>query len=134
MHSDTAIEKNPTGHSRRKHAGGRRPRTGAEAQEGPVFVDSSGRRARLLRRAAVALGIACVGYAAVLGLAFMGGISMSPSDLLPFDGAPSAQGGPQGITPPGVTGAPPSGPPADGAGPSPSASVSVSLSATAATG
>ncbi|MET8329943.1 hypothetical protein [Streptomyces sp. NPDC005181] len=130
MHSDTAIENNPTGHGRRKHAGMRRARAGAEAQEGPVFVDSSGRRARLLRRAGLALGITCVGYTAVLGLAFMGGISMSPSELLPFDGAPSAQGGPDGNTPPGVTGAPPGGPPADRPGPSPS----VSVSATTGTG
>lgn len=134
MHSDTAIEKNPAGHGRRRHAGLRRPLAGTAAQEGPVFVDSSGRRARLLRRAGIALGIACVGYAAVLCLAFMGGISMSPSELLPFDGAPFAQGGPDGLTPPGVTGAPPSGPPAEGAGPSPSASVSVSVSATTGTG
>jgi hypothetical protein len=35
-----------------------------------------------LRRAGIALGVARVGYVAVLGLAFMGGISMSPSELM----------------------------------------------------
>ncbi|MFE2020440.1 hypothetical protein ACFW9O_20620 [Streptomyces sp. NPDC059499] len=82
-----------------------------------MFVDSSGRRARLLRRAGTLLGIACVGYAAVLGLAFMGGISLTPSQLLPFDGGPVAEAGPGGgMLPgygaaPGGSGAPPSGAP-----------------------
>ncbi|MFE2088975.1 hypothetical protein [Streptomyces sp. NBC_00841] len=136
MHVDTAIEKDPPRSGRRKHAGTPRSRdaagTGTEAHGGPVFVDSSGRRARLFRRAGIALGVACVGYVAVLGLAFMGGISMSPSELIPFGGAPSAQGGPGGNTPPGGAGAPPSGPPAGGrptASPSVSASVTVPASA-----
>ncbi|MFD0024714.1 hypothetical protein [Streptomyces sp. NPDC058382] len=105
MHSDTAVDRDPVvSGRRRKHARTFR----AEVREGPVFVDSSGRRARLLRRAGVALGITITGYAAVLGLSFMGGISLSPSALLPFDGAPSSQGGPGGDMPPGGgTGAPP---------------------------
>lgn len=105
MHSDTAVDRDPVVPGRRrKHA--RTSRN--EAQEGPVFVDSSGRRARLLRRAGVALGIAIAGYAAVLGLSFMGGISLSPSTLLPFHGAPSSPGGHGGGVPPGSgTGAPP---------------------------
>ncbi|MFF1832796.1 hypothetical protein ACFVXE_01045 [Streptomyces sp. NPDC058231] len=78
-------------------------------------MDSSGRRARLLRRAGIALGLGCAGYVAVLGLAFMGGISMSPSELIPFGGAPSAQGGPGAETPPDGAVAPPSGPPAGAA-------------------
>ncbi|MFJ6465313.1 hypothetical protein ACIQM0_30515 [Streptomyces sp. NPDC091387] len=105
MHSDTAVDREPAVPGRRrKHA--RTART--EAPEGPVFVDSSGRRARLLRRAGIALGIACAGYTAVLGLSFMGGISLSPSALLPLDGAPATPGGPGGDIPPGSgTGAPP---------------------------
>ncbi|MFG2626172.1 hypothetical protein [Streptomyces sp. NPDC048473] len=137
MHSVTAIENDPPPPGRRrKHAGVPRSRAGAGAgtQEGPVFVDSSGRRARLLRRAGIALGVACVGYAAVLGLAFMGGISMSPSQLLPFDSAPAAQGGPAGNMPPGAEGAPPSGRPGVGAGGPPSHAVSPSPSASATTG
>ncbi|WP_326740021.1 hypothetical protein [Streptomyces sp. NBC_01022] len=81
----------------RKHARTSLP----SAQDGPVFVDSSGRRARLLRRAGAVLGATCVGYAAVLALSFMGGISLSPSTLLPFDGTSNAQGGPGGGPPPG---------------------------------
>ncbi|MFI6859574.1 hypothetical protein ACIBKZ_06645 [Streptomyces sp. NPDC050421] len=100
MHSDTPVDTEPAVRGRRrKHA--RSSRNGA--QDGPVFVDSSGRRARLLRRAGAALGVACVGYTAVLALAFMGGISLSPSTLLPFDGATDAQGGPGGGPPGGGT-------------------------------
>lgn len=98
MHSDTPVATEPAVRGRRrKHARTSRP----GAQDGPVFVDSSGRRARLLRRAGAALGVACAGYAAVLALAFMGGISLSPSTLLPFDGATDAQGGPGGGPPEG---------------------------------
>ncbi|MFC9620230.1 hypothetical protein ACFTXM_09595 [Streptomyces sp. NPDC056930] len=137
MQSDTAIENDPTPPGRRRrHAGVPRSRAGAGAapQEGPVFVDGSGRRARLLRRAGIALGVACVGYAAVLGLAFVGGVSMSPSQLLPFDSAPAAQGGPAGNVPPGTEGAPPGDRPGVGAGGqlSPAASPSVSATAGAA--
>lgn len=82
-----------------------------------MFVDSTGRRARLLRRLGLLLGAVCVGYTAVLGLAFMGvGISVTPSSLLPFGvgggGGPEGGPGPGGGTRPqgGVapTGAPPS--------------------------
>ncbi|MFF1911453.1 hypothetical protein ACFVYE_07345 [Streptomyces sp. NPDC058239] len=133
MQSDTAIENDPAPSvRRRKHAGVPRSRAGAGAgaQEGPVFVDSSGRRARLLRRAGIALGVACVGYAAVLGLAFVGGISMSPSQLLPFDGAPAAQGGPAGNMPPGTEEAPPGDRPGVGADGQLSPAASPSVSAT----
>ncbi|MFJ1745817.1 hypothetical protein ACIOJD_06180 [Streptomyces sp. NPDC088116] len=110
MHSDPALERRsarPGGHRRKRAAG---------PQEGPVFVDASGRRARLLRRAGIALGIACAGYVAVLGLAFMGGISLAPSEILPFDGGPAAaQGGggspPGGEGPPDGAYAPPDAPP-----------------------
>ncbi|MFD6422276.1 hypothetical protein [Streptomyces sp. NPDC060198] len=89
MHADTVSQKTPTPHGRRRrHAGPARRRP----VEGPVFVDASGRRARLLRRVGAVLGLAVVGYAAVLGLTFMGGLSMSPSQLLPFDAGQSAPG------------------------------------------
>lgn len=107
------------------------------AEEGPVFVDNSGRRARLLRRCGTLLGVVCLGYAVVLGMAFMGwGISASPTQLFPFgggggggqSGAPGNGNGPQpqgGIAPEGIPsnapgGTPPSGVPT--AVPSPSAS------------
>ncbi|MEU4307722.1 hypothetical protein [Streptomyces rochei] len=95
-----------------------------------MFVDNSGRRARLLRRLGLLLGAVCVGYAAVLGLAFLGiGTSLNPSSLLPFGGgqdgggpAPGGGTGPQGGALP--TGAPPTGAPPSGAptAPGPTAS------------
>ncbi|MGW0859615.1 hypothetical protein, partial [Streptomyces sp. NPDC002690] len=97
MHADTASQKTPTPHGRRRrHAGPARHKP----VEGPVFVDASGRRARLLRRAGAVLGLAVVSYAAVLGLAFMGGLSLSPSQLLPFDAGEPATAAPGGHAPP----------------------------------
>lgn len=141
MHSEPAIE---------SHAAvrGRRRKRGNGPEDGPVFVDNSGRRAKLLRRIGTLLGIVCIGYAVVLGMAFMGwGTSLTPSSLLPFGAAwperfyqNSGPGGglqPQGGTgspPARPTGAPPSGVPT-GAAPTaaPSASVSApSASASAA--
>ncbi|WP_327179302.1 hypothetical protein OG599_31120 [Streptomyces sp. NBC_01335] len=116
MHADTASQKPPTPHGRRRrHAGPARPEPG----EGPVFVDASGRRARLLRRAGAVLALAVVGYAAVLGLAFMGGLSMSPSRLLPFGTGQPAEAAPGGIAPPDGSPRPTGGatPPTAGATP-----------------
>ncbi|AWL41664.1 MULTISPECIES: hypothetical protein [Streptomyces] len=114
MQSDPDIEKDPAprgrrrAHPVRRRRGGRR-RAAERPQDGPVFVDASGRRARLLRRAGALMGLACAGYAAVLALAFMGGISVAPSRLLPFGGGPAAEAGPGGAPPGG--GVPPSGAP-----------------------
>ncbi|WAZ23399.1 hypothetical protein STRCI_004740 [Streptomyces cinnabarinus] len=70
---------------------------------GPVFVDTSGRRSKVLRRIGIAVGVGCLGYAVVLGMAFMGiGTSLDPADLLPF--ANGAQGVP-GQQPPTAPGA-----------------------------
>lgn len=110
MPSDIPVDTDPAVRGRhRKHTRASAP----SAQDGPVFVDSSGRRARLLRRAGAVLGVTCVGYAAVLALTFMGGISWSPSTLLPFDGTSDARGGPGG-GPPGDSGA--YAPPSTGTG------------------
>ncbi|MFF6998001.1 hypothetical protein ACFY93_23985 [Streptomyces sp. NPDC008313] len=123
MHSESAIEKPAP-------VRGRGRRRGTGPGDGPVFVDSSGRRARLLRRLGVLVGVVCLGYAVVLGMAFMGwGTALAPSSLLPFGGragaAPGGGTGPRdGIAPTGrPTGAPPSDRPA---APSPAASASVS--------
>ncbi|MFD7706445.1 hypothetical protein ACFV6E_29360 [Streptomyces sp. NPDC059785] len=124
MQSESAIENRAT-------ARGRRRKRGSGPAEGPVFVDNSGRRARLLRRIGMLLGIACIGYAAVLGMAFMGwGTSLTPSSLLPFGGDAAAPGNmqPQGGIAPG--GARPSGLPT-GAAPSATPSASASASASA---
>ncbi|MFJ9540542.1 hypothetical protein ACIRPX_25160 [Streptomyces sp. NPDC101225] len=93
-----------------------------------MFVDNSGRRSKLLRRAGLLAGVLCLGYAVVLGLAFMGIGTGTPSSLLPFAG-----GGPGGAEPQGGVGTPrarPSGTPPTGAahggppGSAPSASAS----------
>jgi hypothetical protein len=142
MQSDPVTEKIPAPRGRRgTHAGQVRPagrrRAAEPRQEGPVFVDTSGRRAKLLRRAGMLLGAVCVGYAAVLGLAFMGGISLTPSQLVPFAGGPAGQMQPGYGLPPGGS-APPSGapvPPAPGqAAPSGEATASASASASASEG
>ena len=104
-----------------------------------MFVDNSGRRARLLRRIGLLLGAVCLGYAAVLGAAFMGwGTSLTPSTLLPFAGAGPGGGQPEG-TPdgPGGPGVRPGGVPSAPAGEAVSgttSSPSVSSSPSAATG
>ncbi|MER5469593.1 hypothetical protein ABZX90_27275 [Streptomyces sp. NPDC002935] len=123
---------------------GRRRKRGSGAVDGPVFVDNSGRRARLLRRIGTLVGVVCLGYAVVLGMAFMGyGTSLTPSSLLPFDGgrAGSAPGGGYGTqqggnapggAPTGVpTGAPPSGAPT---GSAPSSAPTTTAGASASTG
>ena len=125
MQSETAIDK-------QADVRGRRRRRGGASAEGPVFVDNSGRRSKLLRRIGLLVGVACLGYAVVLGMAFMGvGTSLTPSELLPFGGSQAGPGGagpgsrPQGgignpVGPPGGTpSAPPSGTPAPSASASP---------------
>ncbi|MFJ9741131.1 hypothetical protein [Streptomyces sp. NPDC101166] len=107
MHSEPAIE------SRAATRGRRRKRVD-DSGEGPVFVDNSGRRSKLLRRIGLLVGVGCLTYAVVLGAAFMGwGASLTPSSLLPFggngQGGPGGQGGPSGQGPGG-------GPPDGGAG------------------
>ncbi|CAM5254164.1 putative protein OS=Streptomyces tendae OX=1932 GN=GUR47_17885 PE=4 SV=1 [Streptomyces tendae] len=94
-----------------------------------MFVDSTGRRARLLRRLGLLVGAVCVGYTAVLGLAFMGvGISVNPSSLLPFGGGgggggggPEGGQGPGGGTRPQGGAAPTGAPPSTGPSAAPSA-------------
>ncbi|MER7960445.1 hypothetical protein [Streptomyces ardesiacus] len=101
----------------------RRRKRGKGSAEGPVFVDSTGRRARLLRRIGLLLGAVCVGYTAVLGLAFMGvGISVNPSSLLPFGAG--GGGGPEGGPGPGGGTRPQGGLAPTGAPPSPAPSLS----------
>ncbi|MGW0567713.1 hypothetical protein [Streptomyces tauricus] len=135
MHSEPAIE---------SHAAvrGRRRKRGNGPEDGPVFVDNSGRRAKLLRRIGTLLGIVCIGYAVVLGMAFMGwGTSLTPSSLLPFGaGGPNAgqNSGPGGgLQPQGGTGSPPARPagtPPSGVptGAAPTAAPSASVSAPSA--
>ncbi|MFE2213584.1 hypothetical protein ACFW93_16700 [Streptomyces canus] len=77
-----------------------------------MFVDNSGRRSKLLRRIGLLLGVLSLGYAVVLGLAFMG-IGVSSTTLLPFAGSgpgDSSNSGPGGFQPQGGIGTPPSRP------------------------
>ncbi|MEU1669763.1 hypothetical protein ABZ547_40500 [Streptomyces sparsogenes] len=72
------------GHAAPSRRARRRVHTASDtASDGPVFVDSSGRRARLLRRAGVLAGITFLGYTMVLALAFMGGTPFAPETLIP---------------------------------------------------
>ncbi|MGW3287687.1 hypothetical protein ACWDR3_23965 [Streptomyces sp. NPDC001002] len=129
-------------------ARGRRRKRGNESAEGPVFVDNSGRRSKLLRRIGLFVSVLCLGYAAVLVLAFMGiGTSINPSSLLPFGngqagpaGNGNAPGGYRqqgsignqvGGRPSGLPSAPPSGIPTTSPSTSPSTSSSSSASAAA---
>ncbi|MFC9848338.1 hypothetical protein ACFWFF_00660 [Streptomyces sp. NPDC060223] len=142
MQSESAIENRTTAPGRRRKRG---DGSADGPADGPVFVDNSGRRSRLLRRVGTLVGVVCLGYAVVLGMAFMGwGISVTPSALIPFrggqaGGAPGAGG--HGLLPGGLarTGTPPaqpadatpSGVPTDvptGEAPSSSASPSASAS------
>lgn len=114
MHSEPAIE-NRADVPPRSDARGRRRKRGNGSADRPVFVDNSGRRSKLLRRLGLLIGVGCLGYAVVLGMAFMDvGTSLTPSQLLPFAGGGPA-GGPNsgpggGAQPQGGTGTPPAKP------------------------
>jgi hypothetical protein len=49
----------------------------------PVFVDPTGRRARLIGRCAVVAGTALVGYAAIFCVGLSGGTPFAPRTLVP---------------------------------------------------
>jgi hypothetical protein len=88
MQSESAIENRTTARGRRRKRG---DGSADGPADGPVFVDNSGRRSRLLRRVGTLVGVVCLGYAVVLGMAFMGwGISVTPSALIPFRGGQAA--------------------------------------------
>ncbi|WP_411149714.1 hypothetical protein OHB06_29000 [Streptomyces sp. NBC_01604] len=98
MHSEPAIENRAAAVVR----GRRRKRGNGSPTEGPVFVDNSGRRSKALRRIGLLVGVVCLGYAVVLGMAFMGvGISVNPSSLVPFGGGGGSGAGPGGTGPGG---------------------------------
>jgi len=56
---------------------------------GPVFVDSTGRRAKVLRRAGWAFAAACACYTGALGLSLSGATPIAPRTLLPLPGVPA---------------------------------------------
>ncbi|RSN38384.1 hypothetical protein DMH12_37885, partial [Streptomyces sp. WAC 04229] len=96
---------------------------GRETSDGPVFVDSSGRRSRLYRRLGICVGVACAIYAVVIVSTLMSGNSNAPWLPVPGqeEGKPAGQvdttplpsrSGPPAAT---GTGAPRTGP-TDGTG------------------
>ncbi|MEW2291103.1 hypothetical protein ABZ719_00140 [Streptomyces sp. NPDC006743] len=104
---------------------GSRRRRRASDDHGPVFVDTSGRRSKALRRLGLLVGFACLAYTVVLGAAFMGwGTSLNPSSLLPFGGDRGGTSLPGGHRPqdgPGHPTVPPGGAPASRPGGAPTA-------------
>ncbi|GAA1432591.1 hypothetical protein GCM10009601_53820 [Streptomyces thermospinosisporus] len=62
---------------------------GQEGSDGPVFVDESGRRSRRFRRIGLAVGLACAGYAVVIGATLLSGNSDAP--WLPVEGQEKEQ-------------------------------------------
>ncbi|MFH9087448.1 hypothetical protein [Streptomyces sp. NPDC017673] len=70
-----------------------------------MFVDTTGRRSKVLRRLGLFLGAVCLAYAGVLAAAFMGwGTSLNPSSLLPFGTDADGARAPGQIRPEGGTG------------------------------
>ena len=59
----------------------------------PVFVDSSGRRGRRVRRVAWTVGAVCSVYTVSLVLSLTGATSIAPRTLLPLPGVPSTAPG-----------------------------------------
>ncbi|MGH3486801.1 MAG: hypothetical protein ACRDP8_02625 [Actinopolymorphaceae bacterium] len=62
----------------------------SEYQRDPVFVDSSGRRARVARVVKFGITGLCALYTTVLGLSLAGATAIAPSTLLPLPGVPSS--------------------------------------------
>ncbi|MFF8591524.1 hypothetical protein ACF061_08735 [Streptomyces sp. NPDC015220] len=136
MHSEPA---HPVLESRAAARRGHRRERGGRPAEGPVFVDVSGRRSKVLRRVGLLVGFVCLAYTAVLGAAFMGwGTSLNPSSLLPFGGDRNGAGDPGGfrprdgaVRPAAPSGATPSAA-ATGSAPAPPAGAAASPSSTPA--
>ncbi|WP_406437222.1 hypothetical protein OHB14_59730 [Streptomyces sp. NBC_01613] len=89
------------------------PPHAGEDGSAPVFVDSTGRRGRRIRRVVYAAGALCAAYAGVLVLSFMGATPFAPRTILPVPGLPSEKPGTVRETPredlPGASVAPSSG-------------------------
>ncbi|MFR0354714.1 hypothetical protein [Streptomyces sediminimaris] len=95
------------------------PPAGGEAERGPVFVDTSGRRGLRMRRLAYTAGALCAAYTGVLVLSFLGATPFAPRTVLPVPGLPSQKPG-SVQEPPGEQPATSVGPESGGASLSPS--------------
>jgi hypothetical protein len=69
-------------------------RSAVAAADRPVFVDSTGHRARLFRRTGYGLAALASTYVVVLGLSLLGATPFAPGVLLPVPGVPGVSGGP----------------------------------------
>jgi len=67
----------------------------------PVFVDTTGKRRRWIRRGSVAVGTVLTAYGVVVALSFLGG-PVPPNALLPLPGVPGATTPPGGAASPGA--------------------------------
>ncbi|MEW2283484.1 hypothetical protein [Streptomyces sp. NPDC047841] len=100
-----------------------------------MFVDTTGRRSKVLRRLGLFLGAVCLAYAGVLAAAFMGwGTSLNPSSLLPFGARAEDGRAPGGIRPEGGIGRQADLPDTVRPTASPTASTTPSASASASAG
>lgn len=73
----------------------------------PVFVDPTGRRARLIGRCAVVAGVALVGYTAIFCVGLSGGTPFAPRTLVPGTTGTADISGAGGNPAPSRVGAPP---------------------------
>jgi hypothetical protein len=79
----------------------RHMRSAVAAADRPVFVDSTGHRARLFRRTGYGLAALASTYVVVLGLSLLGATPFAPGVLLPV---PGVSGGPAAPAAPAVPG------------------------------
>jgi hypothetical protein len=90
----TGLDHAGSGHARPDYAGSGHARPGRmepSAVPGvPIFVDASGRRRKLARRASVTAVAVLAGYAGLLAVSFAGG-PIPPKALLPVPGIPSGK-------------------------------------------
>lgn len=79
----------------------RHMRSAVATADRPVFVDSTGHRARLFRRTGYGLAALASTYVVVLGLSLLGATPFAPGVLLPVPGVSGVSGGPAGPAVPG---------------------------------
>ncbi|MGP4003059.1 hypothetical protein [Streptomyces sp. 8N706] len=63
-----------------------------QGRDRPVFVDSTGRRARVLRHVGAVADLLLLGYLGILALGFAGGTPLAPETLVPGKDVATASG------------------------------------------
>lgn len=74
---------------------------GPTTHAAPVFVDTTGKRRRWIRRGSILLIVSLTAYGVVVALSFLGG-PVPPNALLPLPGVPGSTSRPGGTTSPAV--------------------------------